>query len=43
MPLRGSSTKRIWGGGFALMKKGISWLDPELHGKINSNVYENIH
>lgn len=20
------------------MKKGISWLDPELHGKINSNV-----
>lgn len=44
MPLRGSSTKRIWGG-FALMKKGISW--PDLHhiarsivtfGKINWKV-----
>lgn len=26
MPLRGSFSKRIWRG-FALMKKGISWLD----------------
>lgn len=45
MPLRGSSTKRIWGGGvggFVVMKKGISWLDLHhmaesivMFGKIN--------
>lgn len=42
-PKRQFYEENLGWGDFALMKKGISWLDPELHGEINSSVHENIH